>query len=85
MRLTANQRELARKELLQILEICGPCRTTELVGTPFFHGHRTLSPCQVRHLLRESGRVSERTCGQGVRTWSEWQIAEGQKHEGGAQ
>jgi hypothetical protein len=50
-------RERATAELLSILEKVGPLSTSELSGTPQFHGARTLSNRQIIRLLRESGKA----------------------------
>lgn len=65
----------ATAELLSILEQTPLGLTTsELSGTPRFHGHRTLSNRQIIRLLRESGKVVESTVGHGMRTASLWRI-----------
>jgi hypothetical protein len=59
--MTLNKRTsaLATHDLLEKIRILCPegARTSQLVGTRSFHGHRTLSPRQVARLLRASGRV----------------------------
>ena len=50
-------RERATRELLDILRRRGPQRTSQLSGTPKFHGSRTLSNRQIIRLLRESGEA----------------------------
>jgi hypothetical protein len=55
MRLKQRQREEAKREILWILSF-GECRTSELSGTPRFHGHNTLSAKQVLSLLHELER-----------------------------
>ena len=49
--------EKATAELLSILEKVGPLSTSELSGTPQFHGARTLSNRQIIRVLRESGKA----------------------------
>jgi hypothetical protein len=75
-RLTPYGREVAKKELLQLLESNGPCRTSELRGTKQFHGEHTLSLATIRTLLNEleeAGQVHSRLGGQGMRTYHVWE------------
>jgi hypothetical protein len=75
IRLSGDLRGKATAELLAILAINpGGVRTSELIGTPQFHGGRTLSNRQIIRLLRESGKVTESTGGQGRRTYSSWKL-----------
>jgi len=74
-RLTPYGREVAKKELLQLLESNGPCRTKELQGTKEFHGEYTLSGATIRTLLNEleeAGQVRSWSGGQGMRTYNVW-------------
>ncbi len=48
-------RKKATEELLHILAVNGLTRTSDLRGTPNFHGTRTLSNRMICRLLRESG------------------------------
>lgn len=73
MRLTKEQRESAKEELLSIL-LYKPKTTGELAGTPKFHGERTLSLWQIKTLLRETGKVTEKSCGQGMFTSTLWKL-----------
>jgi hypothetical protein len=76
VRLTSkDHRERAAAELLNILaEYPGGVRTSDLRGTPMFHGTRTLSNSQIIRLLRESGKVEQHNGGQGARTFSFWRL-----------
>ena len=77
MRLTTQQCNEAKAELLSLLQ-SGPYRTSQLSGTPKFHGHRTLSLAQVRrllHELREAGKVQFRVAGAGMRTCFRWSLS----------
>src|SRR5262249_53011832 len=73
--LTSYGRQVAKRELLEILQRDGPCRTSKLSGTPHFHGHYTLSLATVRTLLnelQEAGQVRSEAGGQGTRTYLLW-------------
>jgi len=75
-RLTPFGREVAKEELLQLLESNGPCRTSELQGTKRFHGEHTLSLATIRTLLNEleeAGQVRSRLGGHGMRTYHVWE------------
>ncbi|MEY2502904.1 MAG: hypothetical protein QOI07_3238 [Verrucomicrobiota bacterium] len=74
-RLTGCGRDIAKQELLRLLETVGPARTSELRGTNRFHGEHTLSEATVRKLLREleeAGEVTSRLRGHGMRTCLVW-------------
>jgi len=73
MRLTQNDKRIATEELLGILRM-NPLgwTTSELVGTPRFHGHRTLTARQVARLLRATGVVHHCYDGAGCRAASRW-------------
>jgi hypothetical protein len=75
MRLTKADTFAATQELLARLraEPAG-LRTSELVGSPRFHGMRTLSNTQIIRLLRASGQVVGRMEGGGNRSWLQWRI-----------
>lgn len=73
MRLTGEQRQKAKAELLTIL-LQGPRITGELQGTPHFHGIRTLAFYQIWTLLRETGKVVERIYGTGMYTSTLWTL-----------
>jgi hypothetical protein len=73
MRLNQDQEKRATSELLSILEHGGHS-TSELRGTPQFHGGRTLSNRQIIRLLRNSGRVVEAVGGSGMYTYSFWTL-----------
>ena len=73
MRLTGEQRQAAKAELLEIL-LHGPRYTGELRGTPHFHGERTLSFFQIRTLLRETGKVIECPWGIGMYSSTRWSL-----------
>ena len=75
-RLTPYGREVAKKELLELMERIGPCRTSELRGTKQFHGYHTLSLATIRTLLnelQEAGRVRSTSGGQGMQTYHVWE------------
>ena len=56
MRLTKDQEKQATIELLdRLVEHPEGLTTTELIGSPGFHGKRTLKPAQLIRLLRKSG------------------------------
>jgi hypothetical protein len=78
MKLSTSQREQAKEELLNILSH-GEFRTSELSGTPKFHGERTLRPAHVLtllHELRKAGKVWLRQGGQGMYTYYLWSLPE---------
>jgi len=67
--------QLATSELLEILaQNPSGFTTSELSGTPKFHGHRTLNNRQIIRLLRESGQADEFTVGHGIRTATLWRF-----------
>lgn len=69
-------RKEATEELLAILaQHPEGLSTSQLSGTPKFHGGRTLSNRQIIRLLRESGRVRESIGGQGTYNCSWWRLA----------
>jgi hypothetical protein len=77
MRLTQTQREIAKQELLELLSD-RDFRTSELSGTPKFHGQRTLRVAAVRallHELRKEGKVQYRQGGQGKFTYFDWSLS----------
>ena len=68
-------RQAATDELLEILaKHPEGLRTSELSGTPKFHGGRTLSNRQIIRLLRDSARAKETVGGSGMRTYYVWQL-----------
>lgn len=68
-------RERATNELIGIVaQHPEGVATSDLRGTPQFHGERTLSNRQIIRLLRESGKVREFVGGQGIRTFSFWRL-----------
>ena len=74
MRLNNRLRQYATEELLTILG-SRPAEwvpTKELIGTPHFHGTRTLSARQVTGLLRASGMTEERAYTYGPYTQIVW-------------
>jgi hypothetical protein len=75
MRLTKQLATIATQELLSCLR-SNPqgLFTRELVGSPKFHGHRTLSHYQIIKLLRASGEVTERWVGGGHRWSLLWKV-----------
>ena len=79
MRLTEAQRLEAKVELLWILKRKGELRAKQLIGTPKFHGERTLSLSQVLYLLRDLahlGLVAYRPGGSSKRTYYLWRNTE---------
>ena len=75
MKLTKYLARMATEELIQRLRTEPQRLTTrELIGTPQFHGMRTLSPRQIAKLLRASGGVNHRYVGCGCRWASLWTI-----------
>ena len=75
MRLSRAATILAVDELLAILA-ANPygMTTSELSGTPRFHGERTLRNPQIIRLLRTTGKVQELTVGYGIRTATLWRL-----------
>ena len=82
-----NQR-VAIQELLEMLaQNPAGLTTSEMSGTPRFHGGRTLANRQIAWLLRKSGQTKEMTLGNGMRTATLWQLNEPRRRgeaEGGA-
>jgi hypothetical protein len=75
MRLTKHQEEVATQELLEILRLNPQGKSTSnLRGTPKFHGGRTLSNRQIIRLLRKTGQVKETVDGHGMYTRSWWRL-----------
>jgi hypothetical protein len=75
MRLNKQLARIATNELLSILRRHPEgLRTSQLVGTPWFHGHINLTPRQVARLLRASGVVDH--CYEGAGAWaaSVWRL-----------
>lgn len=62
------------EELLHILAVNGPTRTSDLRGTPRFHGVRTLSNQTICRLLRESGKAEMEYGGQWKFTFGIWRL-----------
>lgn len=77
-RMTKQQEHRATDEMLEIILKRGRVRTSELVGTPHFHGEKTLSLAQVRRLLRKTGIVEMDHCGQYHYQWGEWHFKRGE-------
>lgn len=68
----------ATQELLAILrQHPEGVRTSDLQGTPRFHGERTLRNPQIIRLLRASGRAEFSQEGTGKRTYYAWRLKEG--------
>lgn len=73
MRLTSEQKIIAREELLKKLERAGELSTAELCSIKYFHGTQTLSAKQIARLLRETGQANERRlAGTGGRLVTRW-------------
>jgi hypothetical protein len=75
MRLTKEMAQQAKNELLEILAQHPGQTTSELSGTPQFHGARTLTNRQIIRLLRSTGKVVEFVVGYGMRTATGWRLA----------
>ena len=76
MRLNPIEAAKAKAELVEILRsFPAGLRTSQLMGTPRFHGMRTLSLRQVRKLLEEIPGLAKSYHGAGARTWCEWRLA----------
>lgn len=75
MRLTKHDEQVATAELLERLRLSPQeLTTTGLIGSPRFHGVRTLSRRQVARLLRASDAVKHRYVGSGCRWASRWTL-----------
>jgi hypothetical protein len=62
-------------ELLEMLgEYPDGLRTSEMSGTPKFHGGRTLTNRQIAKLLRATHKVDEFMGGHGMRTFMIWKL-----------
>ena len=86
MRLTKQQEYAATQELLAILTKNPSGRTTsELCGTPRFHGAATLSHRQIARLLRATGRVEESPYGSGCKAPTLWKLRVPPAAEGSSQ
>jgi len=58
MRLNKNQAEYAARELIEILKIFpNGLPTKDLIGTPRFHGYRTLTSRQIHRVLRNHPKI----------------------------
>jgi len=72
MRLTKSQEAIATQELLKILaRHLEGLSTAQLVGTPKFHGTRTLRNSQIIRLLRKSSAATMTMSG-GGKFWQGW-------------
>ena len=71
-------RKKATEELLHILAVNGPTRTSDLRGTRRFHGMRTLSNQTICRLLRDSGKAEMTFEGYGGKYnphyWGVWSL-----------
>ena len=81
MRLTRKQEVRATNELLAMLANDKQSggfglRTSEMQGTPAFHGSNTLSLRQIARLLRKSGKVQAECCGSGPYRYNQWTLSE---------
>lgn len=75
MRLTKRDKRKAIEELISMLRNhAHGLSTSELRGTPQFHGIRTLTNRQIIRLLRASGASKEILAGQGKRTFYVWKF-----------
>jgi hypothetical protein len=73
MRLNKELELIATDELIWLLSLSPQGKTTtELMGTPKFHGRGTLSPRQIARLLRASSLVKHQYDGFGCRAASRW-------------
>ncbi len=75
MRLKVATKEKATRELLNFIREIPGIRTSALMGTPLFHGHKTLRPAQIIRLLRKAGLTPTRE-GVGARTYYTWRLNE---------
>ena len=76
MRLNRKLAAEATDELLGILaDYPQGLRTSNLRGTPRFHGGKTLRNRQIIRLLRESGKAEAFRGGQGKRTFYFWKLS----------
>lgn len=69
----AETKQRAMAELVKIVAANPGIRTSELRGTPEFHGVRTLSSAQIIALLREAG-LTPTQGGYGARTFYTWKM-----------
>jgi hypothetical protein len=77
VRLDKKAKFRATCELLSILaERSEGVTTSELSGTPQFHGESTLRSRQIIRLLRAVEEVEEHTVGHGRRTATLWKLKE---------
>jgi len=75
MRLSKHQAEIATQELLSILaQNSKGLRTSELSGTPKFHGARTLNSGQIHRLLRACDEIEHSYEGTGYMVASCWKL-----------
>lgn len=75
MRLSKHQAEIATQELLSILaQYPDGMRTSQLSGTPKFHGERTLNSPQIHRLLRACDEVEHSYDGEGYMAASWWKL-----------
>lgn len=75
MRLNKATAKVATAELLEMLkQTPAGMTTTELIGTPKFHGSRTLTPRQITRLLRVCEQVTGEPVGSGYMTPILWQV-----------
>jgi hypothetical protein len=77
----AETKAVATRELLEIVRANPGIRTTEMIGTPRFHGMRTLRAAQVIALLRAAG-LRPTLEGAGARTYFTWSLANSDIPEG---
>ncbi len=68
----------ATEKFLEFLALNSPTRTSDLRGTPKFHGTRTLSNRTICHLLRESAKAEMTFEGYGGKYnphyWGVWSL-----------
>lgn len=74
-RLTAEHKDVATKELLEILKAHPDgISTRDLSGTPSFHGKRTLTNRQIIRLLKAGGQAKATWGGLGNRMYYVWKL-----------
>jgi hypothetical protein len=74
MRLTKELAQRATAELLHIIERRPNISTSDLSGTPWFHGERILRNRQIIRLLKASGKAKARLFGFGNHTYYAWRL-----------
>jgi hypothetical protein len=77
MRLNKSQAEYAARELIEILKnFPNGLPSKDLIGTPRFHGYRTLTSRQIHRVLRNHPKVELIQINYGYVIQSRWQLKE---------